>query len=70
MIDRSRLEDIVREAGRMAMARWPGNGDAAGGALDVWEKSPGDPVSEADIAVDAFLRGELGALLPAAGLAL
>jgi myo-inositol-1(or 4)-monophosphatase len=63
MIDRSRLEQIVREAGRIAMASWPGDGHAP----DVWEKSPGDPVSEVDLAVDAFLRRELSALLPAAG---
>jgi myo-inositol-1(or 4)-monophosphatase len=63
MIDRSRLEAIVREAGRMAMARWPGEGHA----LEVWEKTPGSPVCELDLAIDAFLKQELGALLPAAG---
>ena len=63
MIDRARLEMIVREAGRIAFDRWPG----AGHALDAWEKNPGNPVSEADLAVDAFLKRELGALLPAAG---
>ncbi len=31
-----------------------------------WEKKPGDPVSEADLAVDAMLRERLGALLPEA----
>ena len=46
----------------MAYARWPG----AGHELDSWEKTPGDPVSEADLAVDKFLRRELGRLLPAA----
>ena len=63
MIDRSRLEAIVRAGGDMAMARWPGGGHA----LHSWEKSPGDPVSAADLAVDAFLKRELGALLPSAG---
>lgn len=63
MIDRDRLEEIVREAGRIAMASWPG----AGNSLEVWEKSPGNPVSAADMAVDAFLKRELKALLPAAG---
>ncbi len=63
MIDRHRLEAIVREAGAIAMASWPG----AGHAPQVWEKSPGDPVSAADLAVDAFLHRELAALLPAAG---
>ena len=63
MIDRARLEMIVREAGRIALDRWPGHGHA----LDTWEKQPGDPVSAADLAVDAFLKRELQLLLPAAG---
>ena len=63
MIDQHRLEAIVREAGRIAMARWPG----AGHALEVWDKSHDNPVSAADLAVDAFLRRELTGLLPAAG---
>jgi myo-inositol-1(or 4)-monophosphatase len=62
MIDRARLVAIVREAGRIAHARWPG----AGHALASWDKSPNNPVSEADLAVDRFLRRELGALLPSA----
>lgn len=62
MIDRDRLLEIVREAGRIAHARWPG----AGHALASWDKSPNNPVSEADLAVDRFLRRELGALLPSA----
>ena len=67
MIDRARLEAIVREAGRIAMASWPGHDDRDGHALEVWEKSPGDPVSEIDLAVDMFLKRELKALLPSAG---
>jgi len=63
MIDSTRLLQIVREAGRIAHARWPG----AGHALESWDKTPNNPVSEADLAVDRFLRRELGALLPAAG---
>ena len=47
----------------MALRKWP----AGGHALKSWEKSPGSPVCEADLEVDAFLRHELGALLPAAG---
>lgn len=62
MIDQNQFQEIVREAGRMAYARWPG----AGHTLDSWEKTPGDPVSEADLAVDKFLRRELLRLLPAA----
>ncbi|MFL0355255.1 3'(2'),5'-bisphosphate nucleotidase CysQ [Erythrobacter sp. GH1-10] len=63
MIDRDRLEEIVREAGRIAYARWPGKGHV----LESWDKTPGNPVSEADLEVDRFLRRELGHLLPAAG---
>lgn len=62
MIDRERLEAIVREAGRIALAGWPGDGHT----LDHWEKSPGNPVCSVDLAVDSFLKHELGALLPSA----
>ncbi|APE27584.1 Histidinol-phosphatase alternative form [Aurantiacibacter gangjinensis] len=58
-----RLEQICREAGYMALSRWPGHGHA----LESWEKEPGSPVCEADLEVDAFLRRELGSLLPSAG---
>ncbi len=63
MIDRARLEKIVRAAGDLALGAWPG----AGHALEIWEKSPNNPVCAADLAVDAFLRRELSAPLPAAG---
>lgn len=63
MIDRSRLAAIMDEAGRMALALWPG----AGHAVNSWEKQPGSPVCDADIEVDGFLRSELGRLLPSAG---
>ena len=63
MIDSQRLETICREAGDMAMRRWPGDGHA----VESWDKEPGSPVSQADLEVDAFLRRELGALLPSAG---
>jgi myo-inositol-1(or 4)-monophosphatase len=63
MIDRERLEDISREAGQMALRQWPGHGHA----LESWEKTPGSPVCTADLEVDAFLKRELQALLPAAG---
>jgi myo-inositol-1(or 4)-monophosphatase len=62
MIDRDRLQAIVREAGRIAFARWPG----AGHALSSWDKTPGNPVSEADLEVDRFLKRELLRLLPSA----
>lgn len=63
MIDCARLEAIVREAGRIALAKWPGDGHAP----EVWDKSPGNPVSASDLEVDRFLKAELGALLPEAG---
>lgn len=63
MIDRPRLEQICREAGDMALRQWPGHGHA----LESWEKVPGSPVCAADLEVDAFLKRELGRLLPAAG---
>ncbi|WEK45561.1 MAG: 3'(2'),5'-bisphosphate nucleotidase CysQ [Candidatus Andeanibacterium colombiense] len=63
MIDQQRLQQIVREAGQIAFGQWPG----AGHALNSWEKTPGSPVCDADLAVDEFLKRELAALLPAAG---
>jgi myo-inositol-1(or 4)-monophosphatase len=63
LIDRARLEAIVREAGKLALGAWPGHGHA----LETWDKHGGSPVSAADLAVDDFLKAELGALLPAAG---
>ena len=63
MVDRQALETIVREAGALALASWPGHGHA----LDWWEKTPGSPVCTADLAVDDFLRRELRALLPGSG---
>ena len=44
----------------MALARWRTD-------FRRWEKGPGDPVSEVDLAVDAMLRRELTLLLPDAG---
>lgn len=63
MIDQARFEDIVREAGQIAVGRWPGHGHI----LESWDKEPNSPVSTADLEVDAFLRRELGRLLPSAG---
>lgn len=62
MIDRNRLRSIIAEAGRIALGMWPG----AGHQVKAWNKSPGNQVCDADMAVDAFLKRELGALLPAA----
>lgn len=51
---------IARDAGRLAMNHWRG-------AFEQWEKSPGNPVSEVDLAVDAMLHIRLAELDPEAG---
>jgi myo-inositol-1(or 4)-monophosphatase len=51
---------IVREAGAIAAGR-------CGTDYKRWEKSPGHPVCEIDLEVDAFLRERLTALDPEAG---
>jgi len=57
------LEQVARiagEAGRIAA-------DRCGTDYKRWEKVPGHPVCEVDLAVDAFLQEQLGALDPDAG---
>lgn len=54
------LSDIAREAGALALKSFRGS-------YDLWEKAPGNPVSEVDIAVDQFLKAELKRLDPDAG---
>ena len=51
---------MAAEAGAMALRSWRGD-------FKRWEKGPGDPVCEIDLAVDAFLRERLSALAPDAG---
>ncbi|URW74601.1 3'(2'),5'-bisphosphate nucleotidase CysQ [Sphingomonas donggukensis] len=51
---------IAREAGALALAKWRTD-------FRRWEKSPGNPVCEVDLEVDAMLRARLEALLPEAG---
>ena len=48
------------EAGALAMARWRSD-------FRRWEKSPGNPVCDVDLEVDALLRDRLGTLDPEAG---
>lgn len=60
------LEAVVaatREVGDMALARWRGEG----AGVRVWDKEPGNPVSDVDLAVDARLKAVLGAIEPEAG---
>ena len=62
-VDFDRVRAVVEEAGALAMTGWrEGRTDD-----DAWEKAPGHIVSESDIAVNAFLRERLEALLPQAG---
>jgi myo-inositol-1(or 4)-monophosphatase len=51
---------VVREAGRIAA-------DRCGSDFRRWEKTPGSPVCDVDLEVDAFLRERLTALDPEAG---
>jgi len=46
------IKQVTREAGRIALSYFTRD-------IKVWEKSPDNPVSEADIAVDNFLRTTL-----------
>ncbi|MEP3724593.1 MAG: inositol monophosphatase family protein [Parasphingorhabdus sp.] len=62
-IDFDRVIAIAVEGGALAMRDWK-----LGEKADkTWEKSPGQIVSDADLAVDGFLRTELEKLLPSAG---
>ncbi len=56
----SSITDVAIEAGQIAMHHWRGD-------FEQWEKSPGNPVSEVDMAIDAFLKAELARLDPEAG---
>ena len=54
------VADIAAEAGALAQRR-------LGEVFRRWEKSPGNPVSDIDLEVDALLRMRLSALVPEAG---
>jgi myo-inositol-1(or 4)-monophosphatase len=54
------VASITEEAGRIAA-------DRCGTEFKRWEKEPGQPVCDVDLAVDAFLQEKLGALDPEAG---
>ncbi|WP_417622043.1 inositol monophosphatase family protein [Parasphingorhabdus sp.] len=62
-LDFERVIAIANEGGALAMRDWELGRKAAG----TWEKSPGQIVSEADLAVDRFLRSELEKLSPDIG---
>lgn len=63
MVDFDRVIAIAKEGGALAMQQW----QLGKKADKTWEKSPGQIVSDADIAVDNFLREELQKLVPEAG---
>lgn len=50
--DAKLIKQVTREAGRIALSYFSRD-------IHVWEKSPDNPVSEADMAVDEFLRTTL-----------
>ncbi|MEH6525798.1 MAG: 3'(2'),5'-bisphosphate nucleotidase CysQ [Sneathiella sp.] len=50
--DHALVAAAVREAGDIARRYYNGN-------VESWEKKPGDPVSEADLAIDSFLKERL-----------
>lgn len=60
-LDQSGVVAAVQEAADLAHRQWR---DGASPAAKVWEKSKNNPVSEIDLAVDAFLKDRLGAILP------
>ena len=55
--DRRVLVAAVREAGALALRHFEAG-------VESWEKKPGDPVTEADLAVDALLRRRLAGARP------
>ena len=60
MNDVELIKQATREAGRIALSYFSRN-------IKIWEKSPDNPVSEADIAVDDFLRKTLTQNRPSYG---
>jgi myo-inositol-1(or 4)-monophosphatase len=54
------ISDVAARAGVLAMQSFRG-------VFDQWEKSPGNPVSAVDLAVDQFLKEELRKIDPEAG---
>ncbi len=58
------IVEAAREAGAIAL-KFYRRGEPTSARIDY--KAGGSPVTEADLAVDAFLRARLGALLPDAG---
>lgn len=60
-IDFDRIISATNEAAALAFSGWR-EGDVP--TAKVWEKSKGNPVCDADLAVDALLQQRLGLILP------
>jgi myo-inositol-1(or 4)-monophosphatase len=58
--DLALLEESVRQAGKIALSYYGGN-------YKKWDKSKGNPVTDADLAIDKFLREHLIAARPSYG---
>lgn len=58
------VRDAVREAGEIACRYFRRGGKTS---ARIWSKHGGSPVTEADVAVDSFLKVELSAALPESG---
>ncbi|RYD85684.1 MAG: 3'(2'),5'-bisphosphate nucleotidase CysQ, partial [Sphingomonadales bacterium] len=56
----AQIAAIAAEAGKLAMDRWQTD-------FKRWDKTPGIPVCDVDLEVDALLRQRLSALIPEAG---
>ncbi len=57
------LRETIREAAGLALPFYRAGGQTG---ARIWSKAGGSPVTEADVAVDTFLKIRLSALLPAA----
>src|SRR3712207_3855926 len=59
-----RLRETAREAGAIALGFFRSGLKTS---ARIWSKAGGSPVTEADVAVDAFLKAELSQAVPEAG---
>ena len=59
-VDLALIEETIREAGDIARSYF-------GGEYRRWDKAKGEPVTEADLAIDRFLRERLTDARPAYG---
>src|SRR3954470_14844262 len=57
------LRETIREAAALALPFYKAGGQTG---ARIWSKAGGSPVTEADVAVDAFLKVRLSSLVPRA----